>query len=114
MKHIENVEFRPASEHLESAIRQLEMAAELGSYNTFCIPAFGDAALLLDQPDLAERAIRLLSAAPDSAFLTGMITNIDLPSEVPRALRTLTSKNVLEQEHPVLIPGNEISRLRKI
>ena len=40
--------------------------------------------------------VRLLRAAPDSAFWAGMITNIELPATVPERMRTFEPSAELE------------------
>jgi hypothetical protein len=75
--------------HLEAGIKELERAASEGRYDTLCIQALGSAAKSLGQHDVADRAVRLLLAAPDAAFWAGAITNIELPATVPERMRTV-------------------------
>lgn len=82
--------------HLEVGIAELERDASEGRYNTLCIRALGSTAKVLEQNEVADRAARLLRAAPDGAFWAGVITNMELPATVSERMRTLE----LEDLHP--------------
>jgi hypothetical protein len=101
-----------ARHHLEAGIGALEKDAKGSRYNTMCIRAFAKAATVLRQRDCANRAIRLLRAAPDGAFLGGMITNIELPKTVPDGMRTVDMPEKLEEKHPPYREEDIVGRIR--
>jgi hypothetical protein len=98
--------------HLEAGIAELERDARDGRYNTLCIRALGSAAKVLDQNEIADRAFRLLRAAPDGAFWAGMITNIELPETVPGRMRTVDPPAELEGRHPPYRADELVERIR--
>jgi hypothetical protein len=89
-----------ARRHLDASIREIEEEAKGGRLNTMCIRALANASAILSQNDVAERAIRLLRAAPDGAYWAGMITNFELPKTVPEGLKTIEPPEELEKHHP--------------
>jgi hypothetical protein len=90
----------------------LERKAEQAHYNTFCIRALASAAAVLEQNDIAERALRLLRAAPDGAFWEGMCANFELPKTVPEELRTINPPEKLEEQHPPYREKEIMDRIR--
>jgi hypothetical protein len=98
--------------HLETGIAELEREARAGRYNTLCIRALGSAASVLGQREIADRAVRLLRAAPDRAFWAGMITNIELPATVPERMRTVEAVAELETRHPLYQEEELVGRIR--
>jgi hypothetical protein len=98
--------------HLEVGIAELERDASEGRYNTLCIRALGSAAKVLDQNEVADRAARLLRAAPDGAFWAGVITNMELPATVPERMRTLEPTLELEDRHPQYREVELVGRIR--
>lgn len=98
--------------HLQAGMEELERAARDGRYNTMCIRALGTAATVLGQDAVADRAARLLRAAPDGAFWAGTITNIELPAMVPDRMRTIDPPEVLEKRHPPYHPDELVERIR--
>ena len=56
-----------------AGIEELEKDANAGRYNTLCIRALGGAAKVLGQHAIADRAARLLRAAPDVSFWAGVM-----------------------------------------
>jgi hypothetical protein len=98
--------------HLETGIADLERDASEGRYNTLCIRALGSAAKVLGEHEVADRAVRLLRAAPDRGFWAGMITNIELPETVPERMRTVDPAAVLEDRHPLYREEELIARIR--
>jgi hypothetical protein len=98
--------------HLQAGIEELERAASKGRYNTMCIGALGSAAKVLGQDAVADRAVRLLSAAPNAAFWAGAITNVELPATVPERMRTIDPADVLEKRHPPYHADELIERIR--
>jgi hypothetical protein len=101
-----------ASRHLAASIREVEEEAKDGRLNTSCIRALANAAAVLGHNDVAERALRLIRAAPDSAFWAGMITNFNLPKTVPEGLRTIEPPDQLEQHHPLYSEKEIVDRVR--
>jgi hypothetical protein len=97
---------------LDAGIRDLEEEVERGRFNTLCLRAFANASAVLAQHDLAGRALRLLRAAPDEAFWAGMITNVELPKNVPERLRTLDPPDELEKRRPRYCEEDIASRIR--
>lgn len=83
---------------LEAGIAQLERETAEGRYNTLCLRALARAATLLSQKQIVDRALTLLRAAPNDAFCSGVITNIDLPKAVEK-LRTIESQEKLEESY---------------
>jgi hypothetical protein len=98
--------------HLQAGIEELERAASEGRYNTMCIRALGSAAKVLGQDAVADRAARLLRAAPDGAFWAGAITNVELPATVPERMRTMDLPEVLEKRHPAYHADELVERIR--
>jgi hypothetical protein len=101
-----------ARTHLEATIGDLERDAARGRYNTSCLRALAGAASVLRQDDIADRALRLLRAAPDAAFWAGMITNIHLPKTVPEKLRTADPPEKLEEQYPLYRAEEVVERIR--
>ena len=99
--------------HLEAGIAELDRAASEGRYNTMCIRHLGSAAVVLGEDAIAERAARLLRAAPDGAFWAGAITNIQIPATAPDGMRTLDSTELFERRHPLYRADNLIEEIRK-
>ncbi len=108
----DTVAARLVRSHLEAGIVELERDASEGRYNTMCIRAFGSAAKVLGQPEIADRALRFLHAAPDGAFLAGLLTNIELPETAPEWIRTLEPLAELEDRHPPYRQDELVERLR--
>jgi len=98
--------------HLDASIRELEKEAAGARFNTFCIRALAAASSVLGLPDIAERALSLLRAAPDGAFFAGMITNFELPKTVPDRLRNVGAPGELESQHPVYCEEAMVGRIR--
>lgn len=98
--------------HLEAGIAELERDASEGRYNTLCIRALSSAAKVLGQNEVADRAARLLRAAPDGAFWAGVMTNIELPVTVPERMRTVEPAAELEDRHPSYREDELIARIR--
>lgn len=103
---------RLVKSHLEAGIAALERDASEGRYNPLCIRALGSAAKVLGQHQVADRAVRLLRAAPDRAFWAGMITNMELPETVPERMRTLEPPAELEYRHPPYRADELVKRIR--
>jgi hypothetical protein len=78
-----------------------------------CIRSFGTAAKVLGQEDLAERAARLLCAAPDEAFWAGLLTNIELPAKVPEQMRTIEPTPDWEARYQPYSVEETVRRIRK-
>ncbi len=107
-----NTALKLARHHLEASIRVLEEEAEGVRYNTFCIRDLASASAVLQQNDVAERACRLLRAAPDEAFWAGAIANFELPKTVPEGLRSGDRLENLEKKHPPYREEEMIGRIR--
>ncbi len=88
-----------ARRHLIASVCELEKDAQGARYNTSCIGELANVSLVLGQRDVAERALRLLRAAPDVAFSAGMITNIELSKTVLERLRTVDPLEKLEDQY---------------
>lgn len=110
--HPESTFSRLARDHLATGIAELEKEAGSGRYNTICIHSLGSAASVLGQLEIADRAIRLLRAAPDGAFWSGMITNIELPAVVPERMRSIGPVEELERRHPLYREEELIGRIQ--
>ncbi len=98
--------------HLEAAILAVEAEAAERRYNTLCIRALGNAAMVLGQQRVADRAAQLLWEAPDEAFWSGAITNIDLPKTIPERLRQIDAPDELEAQHPPYCKEYIMERVR--
>jgi hypothetical protein len=98
--------------NLEAGIHELERFASEGRYNTMCIRALGNAAKVLGQHAVADRAFQLLRAAPDGAFSAGMITNVELPATVPEWMRAAAPLAELEERHPPYCADRIVERIR--
>jgi hypothetical protein len=98
--------------HLDAGIRELEKEADDARFNTFCIRALANASSVLGLHDIAERALRLLRAAPDGAFWAGIMTNSELPKTVPDRLRNLKHHDELEKQHPAYAEEAIVGRIR--
>jgi hypothetical protein len=97
---------------LEAAAAALENEASEDRYNTFCIRALACVATLLQQRGVAERAAQLLREAPDEAFWAEAITNVDLPTKVPEALRQIDSLTALADQYPPYRKEDILRRIR--
>src|SRR5687768_5201321 len=100
MARTDPVTINSIGRQLQLAIQQLEEDFDRGRLNRFSLRALGDAAVILDQPDIAERVVHLLDIIPNDAFFAGALTNLDLPLTPPKAMRELSSKEVVEREYP--------------
>jgi hypothetical protein len=98
--------------HLEAGIGELERDASEGRYNTLYIRALGNAAKALGQHAVADRAARLLRAAPDGAFWAGVVTNVELPATVPEQMREVAPPAALEERHPPYRAEEIVERIR--
>jgi hypothetical protein len=90
-----------AREQLLAAVESLEAKSARGPVNTFSARALVAATLLLGEHDLAVRAESVVRAIPDSAFGSGMITNIELPGDFAERMRRVPTREELENRHPV-------------
>ncbi len=99
---------------LEAGLAELARDASEGRYNTLCIRALGGAARVLGHYEVADRAAGLLRAAPDGAFWSGMITNIDRPETVPERMRTFGPPAELEKRHPPYREDELVERIRSL
>lgn len=90
----------------------LEREARNGRYNTLCLRAAGGVATVLGEYEVVERAIQLLSEAPDGAFWAGMITNIQLPETLPERMRTIGPIKELEEQYPQYSEDKLVGRVQ--
>ena len=95
---------------LEAATVHIEHAARDRKLNLFEVRAVADAATHLGFPELEERAFAIFRQAPDEAFWAGAITNIELPTSVPDAMRARTTPEALARNHPP-IDGAKLLRM---
>jgi hypothetical protein len=99
------------SKQLRLAVQQLEVDFDEGRLNTFSLRSLGDAAVMLDQTDVAERVRYLLDRTPDELFFAGMLTNFALPSTAPKSMRELSSKELAEKKRPSFNRDAFVARL---
>lgn len=100
-------------QQLSASILQLELNAKTGGLNMFSARNLADAARLLEREAIATRASRLLAEAPDEAFFAGAITNIDLPSKIPDAFRSVAPLERLEAKHPQYVEAEMRRRIEQ-
>jgi hypothetical protein len=90
-----------AREQLRAAVDSLEAIAAVGPVNTFSARALVRATLLLEEHDLAQRAVAILCQIPDRAFYAGLITNMELPNDFAERMKQVPTRDELERQHPV-------------
>lgn len=101
-----------ATHQLRAALDWLEQDAANGGIQTFMIRALADAATLLREETVADRAAQLLRQIPDDAFWAGGLTNIEMPAKVPEQCRQLESLAELESRFPIYSRETIVRRIR--
>lgn len=101
-----------ARRYLEASVEELEGKAKDNQYNIFEVRLLANAATVLQQTDIAHRALALLRKVPDGVFWAGMITNFELPKNVPESLRTADSPQQLERQFPCYVEHDIADRTR--
>lgn len=94
------MEHQAARLQLRICIEEIEREDSPYRRNTFFLRALADAAKLLNEHEIATRALRLLRGIPDADFWRGGLMNFDPPSVIPESLRTARPIMELEKAHP--------------
>jgi hypothetical protein len=105
---------RRARDHLVAAVEALERSSAAGRHETMRARAVTETATVLGYSDLADRAQTVLRQAPDTAFLTGAITNVASagPSAGER-MRAIKPIDEIERDHPNVTGSQLEARLRR-
>jgi len=84
-----------------------------GHCNTLLARYAGGAALLLGFDDIAPRFVALLEQSNWDGFFGDVLTNIDLPTEVPDKMRRLRPLQAFDAEHPVFATDDVHRAIRR-
>jgi hypothetical protein len=101
-----------ARRQLRLCIEGLEQEDSPYRRNVTCLRALAGAATLLDEHEIADRALRRLRGIPDAAFWRGSLMNFDPPSVVPESFRAVPSMAELEEAHPPYRDDAILGRIR--
>lgn len=106
--------FELISRLLSAAIEQLEDIATSNHFNHFEIRLVGEAARILRNDVIADRAEDLLRRTPDQKFWAGAVSNFELPAIVPNSMRELRSLAQLERDFPLISSESLLLGIRRL